>query len=768
MKTNKFLTLMVALAAGSAGAAGVAAGTQITNVATATFDNPDGTGPKKVSSNTVTTIVLPKPMFDITYADGKADGGDQTAFDTTTVIVNNGKAGKPVATKYVLTNMGNVELTVDIKADTDRTGSSKTNAGDVKYYSNDADLNKDGILTEDEIARATEIQRLDIAVDEKKDFFQVVTIPANAGNGDVYGASPEGIVNGVPTGAGQLGNGFQGKLFEEQTTTILNDGRIDINPLKAENEDLQYVKVTLIRPNLTNTPPTAPNNPTPSNPGVPSVPVPPVTADPNGKVVVPPTTPGTVDPNVPGTGVPTQPVTPLKPGTPPGQNVPLVPGYVDPKGPGGQDRPTPIEIKNDEQHAYPPADEDDLPDTVTFVNEATSKNTDDTVTITATPDGSDGVTATIIGAYTVDAGGVATPVDDAEPGKDGFQVTIPANGKVVYFTKVTYPDKDNSPTKRDPININLKVTSGNNPNVSVETKDVVHPPAMLFGDERKTELGGDPTPVVSQVVIPGAGKVANEVNPLNGNDERAVFPMEVANTGDYNDTYTLEGTIAGLPGVNVIYVDAQGNELPKGPNGTFLTPVLAPGQEYTAYAIVDVPMVVPAGKHVLTQTAKASFSGIVITDNNDEVVIGSTGDFTLAKFIQSAIPGKPDQDTEFVGSNGTAVNAGDKNAVGNPAGFTSGSAYHLPGAKYDYKIIAKNFYNTTLKNVAIQDDVDVNLVVNSVQCTLFAADGSQVSDVAGQFNPVAGAKTNVTCAPVELQSGQYYLMTLNVHIKDIK
>ena len=85
MKANPtILALMTALATGAAGAAttNTTAGQIITNQATATFTDPTsttGAAATPISSNKVETVVLPKPGFDIQYADGSADDTTATA-----------------------------------------------------------------------------------------------------------------------------------------------------------------------------------------------------------------------------------------------------------------------------------------------------------------------------------------------------------------------------------------------------------------------------------------------------------------------------------------------------------------------------------------------------------------------------------------------------------------------------------------------------------------------------------------------------------------
>lgn len=754
MKTNKFLTLMVALAAGSAGAASVAAGTQITNVATATFDNPDKTPgqPNKVTStsNTVTTVVLPKPTFDITYSKtgefaGVADGGTQNALATTTAKKTSAvKPGDKVATLYTLTNDGNVELTVTIAADQD--GAPK--AADVKYYLKAADLDGNGDLSPAEIAAAQEITDLTVAADTQQDFFQVVTIPDNAAVGEEFGASPEGKVTG------NNNNGFNGTLFEGQTTRIEN-GNVVIVDQPAENTDLQYVKLRVHTPVLTHTPPTTPGVPSvPTNPGnpVPGVPTNPIpNPGGNGQVVPPPQTPGV--PGGPGGSL-----------TPP----PAVPGYINPIVPGVTTKPTPIHVVGtNDQFAYPPADDNDIDDVVTFVNDITNGSTDsDTVTI-ADPVAPGGVKATVTAAY-ID--GVYVPDEDGNSG-NGYQVTIPAGKTASYTTTVTYPDNDNSSTKRDPIVVTINVTSGLNPNAApVTAKDTIFPPAMLFSDANGPALGGTNGQPV-EVVTP-ATTVKKDINSLTPTDvvagkvgdDIAVFPMDIANTGAYHDSYTLSGTVIinGQP-VDVVYFDENGNKLPNN-----VTPVVASGSEIKVFAVIVVPENTPTGNYVVSQKAVSNYSGITIEDKDDIIRVAAAGNIVVGKFTQTTTLGQPAAGTEYaILQNGVATvsNNAPQNGelhVVNPAGYSglageqAGTKYQ-PGQQYAYEIIAKNGYNTAITNFVLKDELPSSLNYVSATCSVEGKSPNQI--------PANEQNGTVTCTVPSLEAGDIVKLNIKVFIK---
>lgn len=768
MKVTKFVALMVALAAGSASAAGTAAGTLIKNVATATFTNPVGGQKVSIKSNEVITQVLAKPRFDVVFADATDDGGNQNKGDTTTVVKRGFIPGSLVTTEYAVTNTGNVDLSVAIARDEDNKGAGNKDPEFVKYYAVTADANKDGNLSQDEINQAQEITKVDVAKDGEVKFFQVIKVPASALPTDTFAASPEGKVvgTGYNIAAGQNGVDPSVTLFEGQTITSDAGGanfRIEKNP--AENSDLQYVRVELITPAITNTP---------TNPGIPNIPVnptnpqdpnknPPKPTNPGNNVVPPPTTTGPVGPQTPGSGTPNKPTNPTIPNpNDPNTNVPTKPGYTDPSRPSVTGTPI-VKVDADNQAAYPVGDKDTTDDVVTFVNDTKNGGTaNDQVTIevqkgTPLPAG---VTATVNAVY---RNGQFVP--DENPTKEGYQVTIRPNETVSYTTKVTYPDNDNSPTKREPIVVKLDVISGNNNTVKATTTDTIYPPAMLFADT-SDKLGGTQV-VQTQRVVPGAANNNNTSDTTNDKDSRAVFPMDVANTGAYNDSYTLTGEVT-LNGekVAVKYFDKNGVELPQSNEGKHVTPVLAPGEEVTVYAVVDVKAGVPAGEYEVNQTAKGNYSEIEIKDTNNKIVVAAAGELVIGKFTQSPTAYPIAAETEFIILGGTVQNNKVEKSIANPENYSASiQTSYLPGVAYNYKIIAKSFLNAQVPDLALGDIVDENLTVNSVSCQRFGANGVALGNaVPGQF-VAQGNKTNATCAPVALNTNESYEMTLNVQIK---
>lgn len=740
MKINtKVIALMTALAVGAASAATTqtTAGTTISNTATASFtdpNNPTSTTPITATSNTVTTTVLPKPSFDIVYTDGTSDGN---TLANTPVVTTGAVPGQSIPTNYSMVNTGNVPLDVVLNADTTGSAAGAT----VKYYYYDA--SKPGGLGTEIPAGSTVTLAADnpatTADEGLVKIVQVITLPTDPTQitpTSVFGASPEGTVAGT-AGADPLvtpGNGYA------TGTTAYEEN-------KAVNTDLQFTKVTVYAPALDNNPNTNPTTPvdTSGNPITDPTKIPPVT---------------TVD-------VPTLPT-----GTT-GDNTPVVntPGYVTPGAPTSDPTPggTPIvpNVAGDMQIAYPKADTNNNPDTVVFTNTLTNTGgaTDKVQLFPALADG------TVDPAYTFDPAtgtftnsttgvtirfldpitGLPIPVstDPNNPTTATYPtVTVPNNSTVVYRTEVTYPDADDS-QPISPVTVVIGADSLKDADLvsNSNTTDKIMPPAAQFGDST-TALGAVPTPNPVQTVNPGTTASPTSTAGISSpdiSDRTAVFPMDVVNNGQYNDSFTLSGsvTIDGVA-IPVLYYDSNGALLPRvstdpaSPDyNKFITPVVAPGSEIKVYAVIDVPVAASAGDYTVSQTAVGNYSTITMTDNNDIIRVAPAGSVAVAKFVAKA---------------GVTAGSNPINGIDNPAGYTAtGANGAQPGDTLNYKIIGKNGYNTDVANFALCDTVPVNTEFVSVALnpapskTIYKVDNGTWSTTA----PAAGlaAGTVICIAP---------------------
>ena len=260
------------------------------------------------------------------------------------------------------------------------------------------------------------------------------------------------------------------------------------------------------------------------------------------------------------------------------------------------------------------------------------------------------------------------------------------------------------------------------------TLNLIYQGAAQFGDSTDGTLGAVPTPAPVQQVVPGAGTATN-TDTNNAADNVAVFPMDVANMGAYNDSYTLSVTAVtpGLPaGATITYVDSTGAALPTNGADNYVTPVVAAGTEIKVYAVVTVPTGTAAGSYTLNQKAVGNYSTIVMTDLNDVIQVGAVGSVTVAKFTQD---------------NTTAANTTSQKGISNPTGFTDGTTTVLPQGNIVYRIIGKNNYNSPVANFALNDTVPTNTTFQSAALSIGGTAVTKVIYKVGNGNWSASAPT---------------------------
>jgi hypothetical protein len=299
-------------------------------------------------------------------------------------------------------------------------------------------------------------------------------------------------------------------------------------------------------------------------------------------------------------------------------------------------------------------------------------------------------TGTALTMTTALGGTVAYPSVSVTPGND-----------VQYRTVVTYPDQA-LVANADPVNIPVPVglsstNKGTAPtHADAYSTDTILPPGLLFGDSATPNP--DPSLIgpgnTAQVVVPGTTAVPGvpatgtpTTNPVT--DPTAIFPMDIKNTGQYNDTYTLikstvkiilnDGSFVNVP---VRYVYASGAAVPTDTAGNFITNVVSANSTLTVYAVVDVPNNAKATtgtaglnpNPVVSQPIVSNFSNSSVTDTNDQIKIGSIGTISVVKT--------------------QAVNAGT---------YGTANATVLPGNTLKYKIVATNSYNASVFNFKLVD-----------------------------------------------------------------
>ena len=646
--SQKILALMVAMAAGAAGAAGTTAGTVITNQANATFTDP-ATGvavTAPVVSNTVSTTVTPVPNFTITPNDvgpGATQDQPYAPYDKTGAI-----PGSQQAFQYVVTNSGNTPVTVNL----DKQNRTDTTVTGLAYY---LDADGSGTLTAgDTLLTDTNGDGLvdtgSVAPDAVVKVLQVYTVPAAATPGAFYGADPVGTAKYDP--AFKPGNAVP---TTTSTTVVPNPGTGTGTLTDLDN----FNRVLVYTPTVTL---------------------------------------GPIDANSPGG------TTPVAGGPTDGQTNPpssatpggTQPAYADPTAPG-----TLIGVAGSVQKAYPPADaETTTPDKVTFVNSITNSGTLTDSFFLLPPDltGQPNVVVT----YLDSAGNPLPLVTNPADGKQYPQVQNVAPGTTVNFrVVVTYPDTDGATPPVSPVIINVPIDSASDSDVTpnATATDSIYPPVLQFGDSTAA-LGTTATPAPDQVVSPGT---AAGLTPANNGDSSAIFPMDLANVGGYDEAYKLSGSVVvplvGGGSTTVLvkyYIDTNADGIPDTllpvSGGVYTSPVVVAGTEQKVWAVVDIPTnaqaTVANGTStplLVSQQAVGVTSGIIRKDNNDTVSIAPVGTVALTKSVD-----KPSA---------------------------------KPGQDLTYTIVAKNGYNTTVKNFIMResDGGPTNVFANSVFKSVFAA-----------------------------------------------
>ncbi|WP_407569078.1 beta strand repeat-containing protein [Deinococcus altitudinis] len=670
---QKVLALMVALAAGVAGAAGTTAGTVIQNTASATYTDPStnlpavpaagspaGTPP--AVSNTVSTTVNAVPNFTITPNDAGAAGPSQdqpyAPYDKAGVL-----PGSQQVFQYTVTNTGNTPVTVNLST----LNRSDTTVAGVKYY---IDADNSGTITAGDTLldpagpfTATNDTNGDgtvdtgsIAPDANVKILQVYTVPTIAAASTYYGADPVGNAKYDP--AYKPGNATP----TTSSTTVVPDPTSGTGNL-TDNDNFNRVLVYT---------PTVSAGPIDDN-----------------------STGGTT----PVAGGPTDGQTNPASGTTPGGTQPT---YNDPTNPAIK-----IGVSGGVQKAYPPADTETVnADKVTFINSITNGGSATDSFFLLPPAG---LPAGVTVAY-LDAAGNALPLVTNTDGVAYPQVQNVAPGQTVNFrVVVTYPDTDGATPPTSPINVIVPLDSASDANVTPDatTTDIIYPPVLQFGDST-TGVGTAPAPAPDQLVSPGTlpTLVSN-----NNADSTAIFPMDLANVGGYDESYRLTSyttvptaTATSVPQAGLVLVtlndgtkvyvpikyytdtNADGNPdflLPTDASGNYISPVVPAGTEQKIYAVINLPPNAASTNANGTntpllayQTATGTVSGIVRSDNNDTISIAPVGTIAITKTVD-----KPTAKPSYV----------------NTAGVT------IPGEDLTYTIVAKNGFNAAVKNFILKE-----------------------------------------------------------------
>ncbi|MPY66295.1 hypothetical protein F8S09_06230 [Deinococcus sp. SDU3-2] len=199
------------------------------------------------------------------------------------------------------------------------------------------------------------------------------------------------------------------------------------------------------------------------------------------------------------------------------------------------------------------------------------------------------------------------------------------------------------------------------------TTNIVNVPGFLFGDSDDDRATDPVNTVVTRSVTTTGGQTVT-------------FPMEIKNTGGGSDTF-----FPSAPNLSFTVVDEKGSQTPTSVPVEYLLDATCDGTADNATVITSPGVTIAAGEtacviaqvkvpaNVLTQTVTlnqtvSSGSGLIATDTNDTITVGVVA--------------------------GTAITI---------QKTKTSTAAVVPGNDLTYRIVAKNNYNTPVKNFILTE-----------------------------------------------------------------
>ncbi|WP_261663142.1 hypothetical protein [Deinococcus sp. Marseille-Q6407] len=244
MSNQKFLTILAALTLGAAASQAQAAplapaptttaGTTISNTASASFTNPATNNTDTTQSNTVTTTVLPRAGFNITYKGGGDTASTNAPTGAPAGYQRDALPGTVVSFEYVAVNTGNTVQTIALTSEVSGAVSN------VRFFPKAADTNNDGSLSAEEIAASSPITS--VQVDPSGDNTTTPAIENNTGETNFFmvytvGAAPRTTIGATPIGSGQQYDSAAGtnvNVTETATNLFFQYNRVNVQDSGAQ------------------------------------------------------------------------------------------------------------------------------------------------------------------------------------------------------------------------------------------------------------------------------------------------------------------------------------------------------------------------------------------------------------------------------------------------------------------------------------------------------------------------------------------------------
>lgn len=662
---NKGLLVLFALLLSFALAVGTPAGEEITNQATAKYTDSGGQQ-QTTNSNQVITVV--KQIFGINIvANGTTTVPGQSQDST---------PGSTVYYPYTLTNTGNGidSFTLSSVIDTDETSDNGSISTPVFYLDRDGD----GVVDAGE-SQITSVA--DLAADASVKLIMAYRLPTGADSADEVIATLKGVSVNDPAGSPASDEN------NYHLTTVVQDATIVVSKAASvsEVEPGDTITYTITATNtgsknattvtLTDAAPTGTTMVSASVTTIPSgnaadtsVPVgifatviPGQTVQMSFSVTVDAgTLPGNIDNSASVSFVDSTSST--KTVTTNTTTTQVLASYDTAVGPKDDpldglagDSATPVSYTSAEGYTITAADDDDeqtvaevdAGDSISFVNSVKNLGTaTDTFNFTL-----DNTALNLSSGFSVVITRLdGTPLPDSDgdgnPDSGPLARTAEFDFVVKVFLPASQDDSDGATTVHSVVLTATSKQDNTQTDTTTNTITDVKGPGVDFGNNTDTDVDGADDDTVDSALA-----VTKTQNP----GTKAVFPMDVVNTGSRLDSYDLSGSVSfssttgATLAVAVFYyrdsADTNGDGTLSSAEIAAATPITNTGlidpdvdAEKTVFAVVSIPATATPQTVTLSQSASSPLTGVSMAFNLDRVTVNAVRDFSFNPDRNGTIP----------------------------------------------------------------------------------------------------------------------------------